>query len=336
MVEIMEEKTAIIFEILRMSTEDGPGIRTTVFFQQCPLSCKWCHNPESISKNPSLQWFKDKCIGCKICIETCQNNVLCFEDDSLHIDREKCVSCGNCAEECPSTALVLLGQRWKIKDLTNEVLKDKAYYLESNGGITFSGGEPTLQHDFLLEFLKICKENNLSTALDTCGIASQEIYDKLIPYIDLVLFDIKEMDPQKHKAWTGVSNEKILNNAIWFSNKLKEKKKKLWIRTPIIPKFTANEENIKGIGEFIVDKLNNYPERWDLLAFNNLCGAKYERLGIDWILRNESLLLKEQMENFFEIALSTGAKNVKWSGLTKNTEIKNSTNKNNNSNLSAC
>ncbi len=336
MVEIIEENTAIIFEILRMSTEDGPGIRTTVFFQQCPLSCKWCHNPESISKNPPIQWFKDKCIGCKTCIEACQTNVLCFEEDGLHIDRKKCVNCGNCAKECPSTALVMLGKRWNIEDLIHEVLKDKAYFFKSDGGITVSGGEPTLQHNFLLDFLKICKENNVSTALDTCGISSQEIYEKLLPYIDLVLLDIKEMDPQKHKSWTGVSNEKILENAIWLSNKLNEKKKKLWIRTPIIPKFTASEDNIKGIGEFIVNKLDNYPERWDLLAFNNLCGAKYERLNIDWILRNEALLLKQEIEHLFHIARSTGVKNVKWSGLTKNIDAKDSTNKNNNSNLSTC
>jgi len=313
----MSETKALIFEIQRMSTEDGPGIRTTVFFKQCPLTCIWCHNPESILKKPQLQWFKHKCIGCKTCVEICQNDVLSLEKDGLHVDRNKCDSCGNCAKECPSTALVMMGKLWNLDDLFYEINKDKVYYTTSKGGITVSGGEPTLQPDFLLEFLKMCKDNNISTALDTCGIASQKIYEKLLPLVDLVLFDIKEIDPQNHEKWTGVSNDKVLEVGMWLSAKLKEKNKKMWIRTPIIPNFTATEKNIKGIGEFIVDKLNNFPERWDLLAFNNLCSAKYDRLGLDWILKNEPLITQEKMEELHEIAKLTGVKNVQWSGLTK-------------------
>ncbi|MFX1274087.1 MAG: glycyl-radical enzyme activating protein [Promethearchaeota archaeon] len=332
----MEENNACIFEVLRMSTEDGPGIRTTVFFQQCPLTCKWCHNPESISNKPQLQWFKHKCIGCKTCIETCQNEVLSLDKNGLQIDREKCKSCGQCAEECPSTALVITAKWWNLNDLFHEILKDKVYYTNSKGGITVSGGEPTLHPHFLLRFLRMCKENGISTALDTCGIASQKIYEKLIPYIDLFLLDIKEIDSQKHKIWTGVSNEKILDNAVWLSNKLNENNKNIWIRTPIIPKFTATEENIKGIGDFIVQKLNNFPERWDLLAFNNLCSAKYERLGIEWILKDETLLSKKTMDNLCQIAKTTGAKNVRWSGLTKNENTEDSIKKDNKSKLPSC
>jgi len=302
-----------------MSTEDGPGIRTTVFFKQCPLTCIWCHNPESILKKPQLQWFKHKCIGCEICVKTCQNGVLSLQKDGLHIERDKCQSCGDCAKECPSTALVMMGKWWELEDLFYEINKDKIYYTKSNGGITVSGGEPTLQSDFLVNFLKMCKDNDVSTALDTCGIASQTIYEKLLPHVDLVLLDIKEIDPKKHESWTGVSNEKILENAIWLSDKLKNADKKMWIRTPIIPNFTATEENIKGIGKFIVEKLHDYPERWDLLAFNNLCSAKYERLDLDWILKDEPLLTQEKMEDLHEIATLTGVKNVQWSGLTKRT-----------------
>lgn len=316
----MLESKALLFEIQKMSTEDGPGIRTTVFFKQCPLTCLWCHNPESILKKPQLQWFKHKCIGCEICVKTCQNGVLSLEKDGLHIDRDKCQSCGSCAEECPSTALVMMGKWWDLEDLFYEINKDKIYYTKSKGGITVSGGEPTLQSDFLVKFLKKCKDNDVSTALDTCGIASQNIYEKLIPHVDLVLLDIKEIDPKKHESWTGVPNEKILENATWLSGKLKEAGKKMWIRTPIIPNFTATEENIKGIGEFIVEKLDNYPERWDLLAFNNLCSAKYERLGLDWTLKDEPLLTQEKMEELQDIATSTGVKNVQWSGLTKRTD----------------
>ena len=165
----------------------------------------------------------------------------------------------------------------------------------------------------------------ISTALDTCGYASKETYEKVLPYVDLILLDIKEIDSDRHKEFTGVPNEKILENAIWFSEYIKEDDKdgkKLWIRTPIIPHYTATEENIKGIGDFIVKKLYNIPERWDLLSFNNLCTAKYERLGWEWPLKDEKLMTDEEMEKLYEIAKGTGVKNVQWSGLTKKKDVK--------------
>ena len=311
---------ANIFQIQKFSTEDGPGIRTTVFFKQCPLKCVWCHNPESIPKESQLEWFKHKCIGCKTCIETCPQDALSFSEEGLIINREKCIGCGDCAEECPSGALNLLGKVWSLNDLYHEIEKDKTYYIESKGGITVSGGEPTSQPEFILNFLKKCKDNDISTALDTCGYANLSIYEKLLPFIDLVLFDIKEIDSNKHKDYTGVPNEKILENAIFISQYLKEKGKKMWIRTPIIPKYTATKENIKGIGEFIVNKLSIFPERWDLLSFNSLCADKYSRLDMDWILKDESLMTKEEMEILLDIAKKTGVKNSKWSGLTRKEE----------------
>ncbi|MBA7511188.1 4-hydroxyphenylacetate decarboxylase activating enzyme [subsurface metagenome] len=310
-------ESGLIFQIQKMSTEDGPGIRTTVFFKQCPLKCIWCHNPESILKKPQLEWFKHKCIGCKICIETCQQGALFLDEDGMHIDREKCNSCGDCSEECPSTALHMFGELWRLEDLYYEIQKDKVYYTQSHGGITVSGGEPTLQSDFILDFLKKCKENGISTALDTCGYASKKIYEKLLPHVDLVLLDIKEINSDKHKEFTGVPNDLILENAIWISNYVKDNSKKLWVRTPIIPNYTATEENIKGIGEFIVNKLHNIPERWDLLSFNNLCTAKYERLDMDWALKDFSLMTKDEMNDFVELAKKIGVKNAQWSGLTK-------------------
>ncbi len=316
----MAESKALIFQIQKMSTEDGPGIRTTVFFKQCPLKCIWCHNPESILKKKQLEWFKHKCIGCKICIETCQQGALSLDEDGMHIDRDKCDSCGLCSEECPSTALHMFGELWDLDDLYYEIQKDKVYYTQSHGGITVSGGEPTLQPDFLLDFLKKCKENGISTALDSCGYASRNTYEKLLPFVDLILLDIKEINSERHERHTGVPNALIFENAIWISNYLKKNGKKLWIRTPIIPNYTAKEENIKGIGEFIVNKLENFPERWDLLSFNRLCSEKYSRLDIDWILKDEPLMTKEEIEYFFEIAKSTGVKYVNWSGLTRKKE----------------
>jgi len=316
----MVTSEALIFQIQKFSTEDGPGIRTTVFFKQCPLKCIWCHNPESIRKSPQLEWFKHKCIGCKTCIKSCKQNALSFNNNGLLIDREKCNGCRVCVEECPSTALNMLGEWWKLDDLFYEIEKDKVYYTKSQGGITVSGGEPTQQYEFVSDFLKKCKENGISTAIDTCGYSSKKIFEKILPYVDLVLLDIKHIDSANHKEYTGVPNEVILENAIWISNNLKKNGKKMWIRTPIIPNYTAIDENIQGIGEFIVTKLENFPERWDLLSFNNLCISKYERLDMDWSMKDEPLMKTEDMEHFLKIAERTGVKNPHWSGLTKRRE----------------
>lgn len=300
-----------------MATDDGPGVRTTIFFNKCPLNCIWCHNPESIPKQPQLQWIDRKCIGCNSCIDACQEGILFFADDGLHINREKCTACGDCVEACPSTALTMLGLWWDLDTLFHEIEKEKIFFDKTKGGITVSGGEPTIQHEFLLKLFKLCKENGISTALDTCGYSSKKVYQELLPYVDIVLLDIKLIDPKEHKEYCGVSNEIILENAKWISEYVKENGKIIWIRTPIIPHYTATEENIKRIGQFIVNELNNIPDKWDLLSFNKLCEIKYSRLGISWILKDERLMTVEEMAKFLEIASNTGARNVKWSGLTR-------------------
>ena len=204
------------------------------------------------------------------------------------------------------------------KTLNNEVLKDKTYYSTSNGGVTCSGGEPTQQIEFLSKFLQECKKNGIHTALDTCGYATVDTYSKILPYVDLILYDIKEIDPQRHKEYTGVSNQKILQNLEWLAEKIRAGASfKLWIRTPIIPQFTARDENIKGIARFIHDKLGDTVERWDLLAFNNMAQAKYERLNIDWPLRTQPLITKDEMNHFLQIAYNVGVKQVQWDGPTK-------------------
>ena len=239
-----------LLEIQRMSTEDGPGIRTTVFLKGCYLSCQWCHNPESISFTPQLQWLKSNCIGCRSCVSVCPNQALSFIEDDITIDRNSCKADGVCTEECPSGALELMGKDVSVEEVVKEVLKDKSFFEKSGGGVTLSGGEPIMQHDFASAFFKKIKENGIHTALDTCGLGIPAAYEKILPYTDLILYDIKEIDPEKHRQFTGNSNEKVLENLKLISEwmNINHMPKELWIRTPIIPDATDTEENLLGIG----------------------------------------------------------------------------------------
>jgi len=293
----------IVLEIQRLSTEDGPGIRTTVFMKGCPLSCKWCHNPESINPEPQIQWIASRCIGCKSCISVCPNGVLSW-DNGISINRNICSGCGKCTEICPSTAMELLGKSWDADQLTLELLKDRVFFEKSNGGVTISGGEATFQSSFVEKLSENLKNNNIHIALDTSGFYNEIVLDKIFKNVDLFLFDIKEMDILKHIEWTGQSNELILKNLIELNRKcLIKSDKKIWIRTPIIPSMTARKENIIKIGQFIKENLSfNVVERWELCLFNNLCKDKYKRLGIKWELEDFDLISEEEADEYLNLA----------------------------------
>lgn len=312
---------ALVLEIQRLSTEDGPGIRTTVFFKGCPLKCTWCHNPESISSSQQVNWFETRCIGCRSCMDACQNNALSDSSSGIIIDREKCVSCGDCTEACPSTAMALLGERWSVDDLISETIKDKAYFEKSGGGITVSGGEPTMQTGFVEAYLKRLREKGIHTALDTCGLCKKEFLDILLPHSAMVLFDIKIINPEKHLEFTGSDNGRILDNLVHVADYVKNHlyPKELWIRTPIIPGATADRDNIAGIGEFISSSLQGTVKRWELCAFNNLCQDKYLRLGREWDFRETELMTEKSMEELASVARKTGVdpSTVFWTGSTK-------------------
>ena len=304
-----------------MSTEDGPGIRTTVFFKGCSLKCAWCHNPESISAHPQVHWIANQCIGCKTCLDVCPEGALSFSVEGNRIDRELCNGCGLCAEECPATALELLGSQWVIDDLVTEVIKDRAYFEKSGGGITLGGGEPTMQLQFCKEFLKELQELGLHTALDTCGMCSKDALEKLLPHSDLVLFDVKEIDPHKHQNFTGSANHKVLDNLLFVRDCMQSEGRNfgLWIRTPIIPDATATAENVRGIGKFIAANLKGLVNRWELCAFNNLCRDKYLRLDREWVYKDQGLLSKLCMEKMAAVARNSGVDPdiVCWSGSTR-------------------
>ena len=321
---MMEHKTnkdtlGTILEIVRMSTEDGPGIRTTVFFKGCSLNCLWCHNPESISLKPQIQWIEASCIGCGICVKTCEELALEKTEKGIIINRSICNGCGLCTEECPTTAMELLGKKWNVHDLADELVKDRAYF-EQFGGVTLSGGEAALQNDFCLALLKELKSRGIQTALDTCGQMSQAALASLLPYVDILLYDIKEIDSERHKKFTGTGNEKILANAILAANYKKThiSPKTLWIRTPVIPGATDTPDNIRGIGDFIHANLQGAVARWELCAFNNLCRDKYKRLAINWAFAHTLLTGRSLMEELTQIAKSTVLPSIVcWSGSTK-------------------
>lgn len=311
----------LIAEIQRMSTEDGPGLRTTVFFKGCGMRCTWCHNPECISSKPQIHWIETRCIGCKTCQDVCPEAALGFSDDGVSINRKRCTVCGVCAEECPSTALEIIGERWQPRDLLDELLKDRAYFEKSDGGVTLSGGDPAIQATFSATLLKELKHHGIQTAIDTCGICSNGALALLLPNTDLVLYDIKEIDPDKHKAFTGNSISTVLENLRLICKHMDshDGSGRLWIRTPIIPGATDREDNIRGIGEFISANINASVERWELCAFNNLCKDKYRRLGMQWAFKDSELMSKSEMENLAAVARNSGVNPdiVRWSGSTK-------------------
>lgn len=316
-----QQADALVLEIQRLSTEDGPGIRTTVFFKGCPLRCAWCHNPESISPQQQIQWFETRCIGCRSCVDACPVKALSVAHSGIVIDRERCTNCGDCADICPSTAMTLTGEKWSAEDLVAETLKDRAYFEKSGGGVTVSGGEPTMQAGFVESYLKRLREKGTHTALDTCGLCSRDALSAVLPHAAMVLFDVKMMDPERHKRFTGSDNQKILDNLVYTAEYINGHlyPQELWIRTPIIPDATADDENIVDIGAFIASSLKGAVSRWELCAFNNLCRDKYLRLGKEWAFGESKLMTAERMDELVSIARKAGVDSsvVHWSGSTR-------------------
>ena len=252
---------AMIFDIQRNSFVDGPGIRTTVFFKGCNLKCAWCHNPESQSAKPQIMFYKDKCSGCGKCLEVCPNNL------------EKCDFCGRCEIFCASDARKVCGREYTVDEVFSEVIKDKAFYDNSGGGVTFSGGECMLQIDFLCEILEKCKENGIHTAVDTAGNVPWEYFERILKYTDLFLYDIKLFDREKHKQYTGADNKVILDNL----KKLFEGGASVWIRIPVIPGANDTEEEMRKIKEF----LKPYsPLKIELLCYHKMGEHKYDALNM--------------------------------------------------------
>lgn len=303
-----EDRQGRILHLQKLSTEDGPGIRTTVFFKGCPLRCAWCHNPESISPRPEVQWLETRCIGCQTCLGACPTGCLQATPQGVHIDRERCTGCGLCTEACPGGALELLGRTVTVDGLVDELLKDRTYYQASGGGVTASGGEPAMQPAFVAALFERLKASAVSTALDTCGLAAPRALARILPHADMVLFDLKEIDASRHRAFTGQDNEAILGALRSVGDYVagNASSPRLWIRTPLIPGATASRENLEGLGAWIAAHLDGLVERWELCAFNNLCRDKYRRLGMEWQFTTAPLLTGGELSRWAEIARESG------------------------------
>jgi pyruvate formate lyase activating enzyme len=294
------DATGLILTVQRLSTEDGPGIRSTVFYKKCPLSCRWCHNPESISGAPELQWYATRCMGCRSCEKACPRGCIAFADRTgVRIARDRCEGCGTCAAECPTNALELLGRKVSPEGLTAELVRDRAFFDSSGGGVTLSGGEPMAQPGFTAALLRCLKAAGVSTALDTCGFAAGEALERVLPDVDLVLYDLKAIDAGLHRALTGQDNELILRNArlVAAARRSGPGRPRLWIRTPLVPGATAAGANLRAIGSFIAECLEDAVERWELCAFNNLCRAQYERLGKVWEYAATPLMSRRELDD---------------------------------------
>lgn len=252
---------ATIFDIQRASYVDGPGIRTTVFFKGCNLSCAWCHNPESQGPKPEMMFYKNKCTGCGKCKEKCPYSL------------EKCDLCGKCTIYCPHEAREICGRDYTVDEVLTAILKDKQLYENSGGGVTFSGGECMLQIDFLTEILKVCKENGIHTAVDTAGYVPYDRFERILPYTDLFLYDIKCLNAEKHKKYVGVSNTLIISNL----KGLLVSGTPVWVRIPIIPDINDTVDEMQSIKALWQD--TNKPERVELLPYHAMGEHKYAALG---------------------------------------------------------
>jgi pyruvate formate lyase activating enzyme len=270
----MKPPTGTLFDIRRFSIHDGPGIRTTVFFKGCPLRCAWCHNPESQRAGLQLLLRPSRCIQCGACQAACPQQAIGQpQTDCLPMDREACQVCGACVEACLSDARQLVGRRYGVEEVMAVVRRDRVFYEQSDGGVTFSGGEPLAQPRFLLALLQAARAAGFHTAVDTCGEAPWAAFAGLLPYTDLFLYDVKLLDHQRHQQWTGRPNQRILDNL----RRLSAAGVRLVLRIPLVPGVNDDEATLQGLAR-LASELPGV-QRVDLLPFHNSAGPKYSGLG---------------------------------------------------------
>ena len=281
---------ARITNIQRFSLNDGPGIRSTVFFQGCNMRCAWCHNPETLTGRPVLMHYENKCIGCGKCLEVCPKGAHKIEGGRRIIDRTLCVACGKCAENCFAEALVMSSRAYTVDEVMNEIRQDKLYYDESGGGVTVSGGEASLHADFIVELARRCHAEGISIAIETNMFNAWAVLEPLLREMDLIMCDMKHMDSPSHKKWTGVDNQLIINN-IGRANLLGIP---MIVRTPLIPGATDDITNLRAIAEYMA-KLKNI-RYYELLNFNPLGSAKRIAMDAEDLFTDSKPFSKKHLE----------------------------------------
>jgi pyruvate formate lyase activating enzyme len=270
------QHSPLILDIKGNSLDDGPGIRSVIFFKGCPLSCVWCHNPESKKAGPEISFDANECVACDTCIKTCPKDALSRENP-FFIDRERCNLCFLCVDNCPSGALSRVGKELSIDAIMSKVRNDIPFFKTSGGGVTLSGGEPTLFMDFLSELLQGLKAEGINVLLETCGLFKLDAFiEKILPHLDIIYYDIKLIDPKQHKQYCGVSNETILENFKQLNKMSTQGGFNIFPRTPLIPGITATTENLTGIADFLHSQSIH---KTQLMAYNPLWFEKNQNIG---------------------------------------------------------
>ncbi len=294
----------IIFNIQKFCLHDGDGIRTCVFLKGCPLRCIWCHNPESLQKAPTLSFNKEKCSLCGKCLKVCSSRVI--EANEIKINREACSGCGKCVEACLNDANEVLGKEITAQEVLAEIIKDKMFYEASGGGLTVTGGEPSYQSDFTLELLALAKKQGISRAIETCGIGSRDFYKRALELGCTFLYDIKCIDPLRHKALTGADNSLILSNLKYLFDNNAD----VIIRLPLVPNCNDSDKDISAMADFLKENEGRYRYA-EIMPYHALGTGKAEKIGIAPAYTNKNAT-NEEISRWRELFASHGI-NIKVS-----------------------
>lgn len=293
------EKQGLIFNIQKFSLHDGPGIRTVVFLKGCPLRCKWCSNPESQTADKQVLWDKSKCTACLKCVDSCSHHGISFAKGKIHIDNSQCATCGLCISTCPANALKMEGKYRSVDDVLSVCMQDYDFYMESGGGVTVSGGEGMMYPDFVIALNKKLREKGIHTAIETTGYVESDIFNRVADHLDLLLFDVKHYNREKHFEGTGVYNDLIIQN---IKNAITDKRNIL-PRIPVIPSFNSSLEDAAGIAGLL---LSVGAERAQLLPFHQFGEKKYEMMDMPYELGSCKALYSDDLQDYQKVFMNKG------------------------------